>query len=73
MLLPGGMSRGSTCIMEHQAATAVVHLSSRKHQQFVHQLPDDGLALGGCVQFLIEGGHLLQRGRRACPGGLIFR
>lgn len=65
--------QGNACILEHQAATAVVHLSSRKHQQFVHQLPDDGLALGGRVQFLIEGGHLLQRGWLACPGGLIFR
>ena len=64
--------QGNARILEHQAAAAVVHLSSGKHQQFVHQLPDDSLALGGRVQFLIEGGHLLQRGWRACPGGLIF-
>lgn len=36
-------------ILEHQAAATVIHLSSREHQQLVHQLTDDGLALSGCV------------------------
>lgn len=54
-------------ILEHQAATTVIHLSSREHQQLVHQLTDDGLALSGCVQFLVEGGHLWQCGRCTLP------
>lgn len=65
--------QGDARILEHQAATAVVHLSSRKHQQLVHQLSDDSLALGGRVQFLVEGSHLLQRGWGCLPGGLTFR
>lgn len=47
-----------THILEYQAASTVIHLSSRKHQQLVHQLTDNGLALGGRVQFLVEGSHL---------------
>lgn len=45
-------------ILEYQAASTVIHLSSRKHQQLVHQLTDNSLALGGRVQFLVEGSHL---------------
>lgn len=63
--------QGDAGILEHQAAAAVIHLSSRKHQQFVHQLAHDGLALGRCVQFLVEGGHLRQSSWWAMPGGLI--
>ena len=65
--------QGNAGVLEHQAASSVIHLSSRKHQELVHQLTDDGLALGGRVQLLVEGHHLLQRGWRALPGGLIFR
>lgn len=60
------------CILEYQAAATVIHLPSRKHQQFVHQLTGDGLALGGRVQFLVEGSHFRQGGRRALPWGFIF-
>lgn len=54
--------QGDACILEHQATAAVIHLSSRKHQQLVHQPADHGLALSGCVQLLIEGSHLWQCG-----------
>jgi hypothetical protein len=49
---------GNACVLEDQATTTVIHLSSRKHQQLVHQLAGDSLALGGRVQFLVEGSHL---------------
>lgn len=59
-------------VLQYQAAAAVIHLPSRKHQQLVHQQTDDGLALRGREQLLVKGGHLRQGGRRALRRGLIF-
>lgn len=65
--------QGDARVPQYQAAAPVIHLSSRKHQQLVHQLTGDGLALGGRVQFLVEGSHLRQVGRWVLVWGLIFR
>lgn len=50
--------QGDARVLQHQASASVIYLSSRKHQQLVHQLSGDGLAPGRHVEFLIERSYL---------------
>lgn len=62
----------NACVVQHQASATVIHLSSRIHQQLMHQLPSDSLAPGGRLELLVERSHLWYCRGWSLPWGLIL-